>query len=149
MKYGNIIYQRKFSHPFIETDAPAQTETSETMEAFSNQASSDRYQKILKEKVNVLMPERVQEQGFFIDAARCIAEYYEIDTVITEYENRLAASFRVESGSVYSGMKNLIRMADDIGFQLDDEGIAFNVIYYTHATYLSGRKISPMEDFIF
>ena len=43
--------------------------------------------------MNVLMPERVKDQGFFIDAARCIAELYEIDTVVTEYENRLAESF--------------------------------------------------------
>ena len=58
--------------------------------------------------MNVMMPERVQDQGFFIDAARCIAELYEIDTVVTEYENRLAASFRIDSDGVYSGMNRFV-----------------------------------------
>lgn len=149
MAHRNVIYEKKFPRPTIEEDEPIHEESNEIATAFPEQDSSERYKRTLEGKVNVLMPERVQDQGFFIDAARCIAELYEIDTVVTEYENRLAASFRIDSDGEYSGMKNIIRLADDIGFQLDDDGIVFNVIYYTHATYLSGRRISPTQGPIF
>lgn len=149
MANSNVIYEKKFPRPTIEKDKPTYEESNEIATAFPEQDSSERYKRTLEGKVNVLMPERVQDQGFFIDAARCIAELYEIDTVVTEYENRLAASFRIDSDGEYSGMKNIIRLADDIGFQFDDDGIVFNAIYYTHATYLSGRRISPTQGPIF
>lgn len=95
--------------------------------------------------MNVLMPERVKNQGFFIDAVRCIAELYEIDTVVTEYENRLAASFRIDSDGIYSGMKNIIRLADDIVFQFDAERIVFNPCDLLYSCNLSGRRISPTQ----
>lgn len=149
MAHSNVIYEKRFPHPTIEEDEPIHEVSNEIASASPEQDSSELYKRTLEGKVNVLMPERVQEQGFFVDAARCIAELYEIDTVVTEYENRLAASFRIEFDGMYSGMKNIIRLADDIGFQFDDEGIVFNAIYYTHATYLSGRRISPAQGPVF
>lgn len=149
MEHNNILFEKKFPRPTMETEDLTCEESNEVTAAPSEQGLSDRYKRTLEGKVNVLMPERVQEQGFFIDEARCIAELYEVDTVVTEYENRLAASFRIDFEGMYSGMKNIIRLADDIGFQFDDEGIVFNAIYYTHATYLSGRRISPAQGPVF
>lgn len=149
MAHSNVIYEKRFPRPTIEEDEPIHEESNEIATAFSEQDSSERNKRILEGKVNVLMPERVQDQGFFIDAARYIAELYEIDTIVTEYENRLAASFRIDSDGIYSGMKNIIRLADDIVFQFDADSIVFNVIYYTHATYISGKRISPTQGPIF
>lgn len=156
MEHRNIIYEKRFSHPTIADeglfDANLNESTVDPIEQDlpnGQQNSPDRCQKLLEEKVNILIPDRVMWRESFVEAAKNVAESYEVDTSVVEYENRLVASFRVDCDIMYSGLKFIILLADDIGFQFDNEGIVFDIIYYTHATYVSGRKISPNCDTFF
>lgn len=96
--------------------------------------------------VQILMPERVQNCDFFISIAKRIAEFYEIDTIVTEHDDHLSAEFRIDCDNTYSGLKKIIELADDICFQVENNNIVLHTTYYTHATYRSGRRIIPEDD---
>lgn len=149
MACGNVIYEKKFPHLSVDEGDHIYVESKETTSASIKQDTTNQTRKLFEKTVKILMPERLKGRDFFIDAAKCIAEFYEIDTAVIEYEDRLAASFRVDCNGLYSGIKGIIQLADDIGFRSDDGGVVLNVIYYTHATYLSGRKIAPTQEPIF
>lgn len=58
------------------------------------------------------------------------------------------AEFRVDNDSTSFGLKDLIGYADHVSFGCEEGNAIVGVIYYTHATYRSGRQITPEEEFI-
>ena len=104
---------------------------------------------LLGSTVRVIMPDRVENSGFFIAMAKEIAEYYKMDTVITEHEDRLSAEFCINCDDTYAGLKQIIEFSDDICFRCDNGDVILSIIYYTYATYRSGKKIKPENDLEF
>ena len=113
MENPHIIYEKKFPH------------------------SKDEYEAIFAEKnpeTGDEIPDRIENQGFFIAQAKEITEQNEIDTTITEYEDKLIAEFRIGDDSPNFGIKGIIGYADDVCFGCVEGEVVLSVIYYTHAT---------------
>lgn len=142
----NILYEKKCPHLKAEDyDHIYEEAINHTLEDVKRDSAA-MCKRVFESTVRVMMPERVENIGHFVDMAKELAEFYEIDTTVTEYEDRIVASFGVNSYCTFSGLKKIILFSDDIGFQYDGEGIILSIIYYTHATYRSGRKITPVND---
>ncbi len=140
MDNNNIVYEKKFTHIPEPTD-------DEIANAFNPNVDLSSFSKqLLESAVRVIMPERIEKCDFFITTAAKIAEYYQIDTIVREYENHLSAEFRVDFNNTYSGLKVIFDFADDICFQYEDGAVILCVSYYTHATYRSGERILPEND---
>lgn len=149
MDNSKVIYEKKF-HQLSDEDC----------ERFYNEVNTDFMaaakkdpalfcKQLLESTIRVIMPDRVENSGFFIAMAKEIAEYYEMDTVVTEYEDRLSAEFRINCDDTYSGLKQIIKLSDDICFRCDNGDVILGTIYYTHATYRSGKRIKPENDLDF
>ena len=142
----NILYEKKCPHLKAEDyDHIYEEAINHTLEDVKRDSAA-MCKRVFESTVRVMMPERVENIGHFVDMAKELAEFYEIDTTVTEYEDRIVASFDVNSYCTFSGLKKIILFSDDIGFQYDGERIILSIIYYTYATYRSGRKITPVND---
>ena len=108
---------------------------------------------LVKNRTSVPNEERIKEKVIFIKAAVDLAETYEIDMDIVEYDTRVVANIFLQS-SLYTGtikklISALIVMADefDIFPPKDKENYTVNLLltYHTHDIYLNGRKITDFN----
>ena len=144
-----VIYEKKFHHLSEEDCERLYTEVNTDFMAAAKKDPALFCKQLLESTVQVIMPDRVENSGFFIAMAKEIAEYYEMDTVVTEYEDRLSAEFRINCDDTYSGLKQIIELSDDICFRCDNGDVILGTIYYTHATYRSGKQVTPEKRFEF
>ena len=144
-----VIYEKKFHHLSEEDCERLYTEVNTDFMAAAKKDPALFCKQLLESTVQVIMPDRVENSGFFIAMAKEIAEYYEMDTVVTEYEDRLSAEFRINCNDTYSGLKQIIELSDDICFRCDNGDVILGTIYYTHATYRSGKQVTPEKRFEF
>lgn len=144
MEPSKIIYEKKFPHATDKYEAVYAEEDIETNTPVQHE-SAVFYKRLIENTVRIVIPERAENQGFFIAQAKKIAERNEIDTSVMEYEDRLVAEFRIGDDSPNFGIKGIIEYADDVCFGCDEGEVVLSVIYYTHATYRSGKKVTPED----
>lgn len=149
MDNSNVIYEKKFTHLSAADCERLYAEVNTDFMAVAKKDPALFCKQLLESTVRVIMPDRVENSGFFIAMAKEIAEYYEIDTVVTEHEDRLSAEFRINCDDTYSGLKQIIEFSDDICFRYDNGDLILCIIYYTHATYRSGKQVTPEKRFEF
>ena len=149
MDNGKVVYEKKFPHLSAEDCEQLYTEAKTDYMAAAKKDLAMFCKRLLESTIRVIMPERVENCGFFIAMAKEIAEYYEIGTVVTEHDDRLSVEFRINCDDTYSGLKKIIEFSDDICFRCDNGDVILSIIYYTHATYRSGKKIKPENDLEF
>lgn len=101
------------------------------------------YKKLIENMVRIAIPSRMESSAIFTAMAKEIALGNEIDTVITEYDDRIVASLQIDTASSTIGLKRLIDYADDVSFGCDGDYAVVGLIYYTHATFRSGKQITP------
>ena len=108
---------------------------------------------LVKNRTSVTNEERIKEKVIFIKAAVDLAETYEIDMDIVEYDTRVVANMFLQS-SLYTGtIKKLISalmvMADEFDIFPPKEGEDYTVnlllTYHTHDIFLNGRKITDLD----
>ena len=106
-----------------------------------------------RNRTSVPNEERIKEKVIFIKAAVDLAETYEIDMDIVEYDTRVVANMYLQS-SLYTGtIKKLISalmvMADEFDIFPPKEGEDYTVnlllTYHTHDIFLNGRKITDLD----
>ena len=148
MYSSKIIYEKKFPKITREEYDQRIEDTYSELPPFRHQDSQTFVKNLLESVVRIIIPDRMENSGFFISMAKQVAEHNEIDTVITEYEDRYVAEFHVDNDSTSFGLKDLIGYADHVSFGCEEGNAIVGVIYYTHATYRSGRQITPDEEFI-
>lgn len=141
-----IIYEKKYPHMNLDDYDQIHDEATKSAVEEIKWDSKEICKRVFERTVRVMMPERVEGVRHFVDMAKELAEFYEIDTTVTEYEDRIVATFIVDTCYTFSGVKKIILFSDDICFQQKEENIMLSVIFYTHATYSSGRKITPVND---
>lgn len=149
MDSGKIIYEKQFPK-LTMSDYNAMLEESEReLPIFKRQDADTFFQNLLKDVVRIVIPERIENCAFFISMAKQVAEHNKIDIVITEYEDRYVAEFHIDNDSTSFGLKDLIEYADHVSFGCEDGNAVVGVIYYTHATYQSGKQVTPEKRFEF
>lgn len=106
-----------------------------------------------RNRTTVPNEERIKEKVIFIKAAVDLAETYEIDMDIVEYDTRVVANMFLQS-SLYTGtikklISALIVMADEFDIFPPKEGEDYTVnlllTYHTHDIFLNGRKITDLD----
>lgn len=146
MPTPNVVFEKKSPHLKMEDYDRIYDEEIKKTNGDTKRDSATMCKHLFENTVRVMMPERVENAEHFVDMAKELAEFYEIDTVVTEYEDRIVATFVVDVYNTFSGVKKIILFSDDISFQYKDGNIMLSVVYYTHAAYKSGRKIMPVND---
>ena len=146
MENPHIIYEKKFPHNMDEYDAIFAEEDAGTGDEVPvRHDPAVFYKRLVENTVRIVIPDRVENKCFFISQAKKVAERNEIDTTITEYEDRLVAEFHIGDDSPNFGIKGIIEYADDVCFGCAEGEVVLSVIYYTHATYRSGKKVTPED----
>ena len=106
-----------------------------------------------KNQTTVPNEERIKEKVIFVKAAVDLAETYQIDMDIVEYDTRVVANMFLQS-SLYTGtikklISALIVMADEFDIFPPKEGENYTVnlllTYHTHDIFLNGRKITDLD----
>ena len=106
-----------------------------------------------RNRTSVSNEEKIKKKVIFIKAAVDLAETYEIDMDIVEYDTRVVANMFLQS-SLYTGtikklISALIVMADEFDIFPPKEGEDYTVnlllTYHTHDIFLNGRKITDLD----
>lgn len=134
VKYPNTDWSEELAEE-LPAERPSRTEAMEFLD------------KIFSERTLVLMPNRVIESKRFVALAKRIAETYHVDTKITEHDSHISVTYSFHSNSGMVGLLNVMEMADDISFfyNVDDKPITLVLDYFTHAEYMRGRHVAPLN----
>jgi len=103
-------------------------------------------EKIYKDVVYVLMPERREEAKVFIRKAISVSELYEMDIKIEHHFSHISATYYFDYSGGMKYLTDVIGMADDIAFfgRKDHKyDIVMSLDFYTHAEYRRGRRVQP------
>lgn len=141
---AHIVYEGKYPQITDENcDQLCSLTSQHEMLCSTSISSEERCRKLFESTVQVLMPERLEMKICFVQLAKHISETYELNTVVTEYGDRIIARFEVDCYNQYAIFKKIILLSDEIGFDIKNDEVILSVSYYTHATYRSGRRITP------
>lgn len=143
MENNNIIYEKRYPKLTPEDYDRMLEETESELSSYKRLDSATFFKNLMENTVRIVIPERMENRGFFIAMAKEVAENNRIDLIITEYEDRYIAEFYIGCDSTNFGLKELISYADDIRVGCDKENAVVSIIYYTHATYRSGKRVTP------
>ena len=140
----NIIYEKQFSRLTQEDYDQIVKEIRVTPNAYNQRNSEAVVKNLFEGLVYIVIPERMEKLGFFVAMAKEVAEQNEVDTVITECEDRYIATFYFDCSSTSFGLKELIEFGDDISIGSENGYAVVSIIYLTHNTYRS-TKLSRLE----
>lgn len=143
MEKGKIIFEKRFPKLTLNDYEKHCENLSEESATTEWDEPGAFYKKLIENMVRITLPNRMESSAIFTAMAKEIALGNEIDTVITEYDDRIVASMQVDTTSSTSGLKKLIDYADDVCFGCDGDYAVVGVIYYTHATFRFGKQITP------
>lgn len=142
----DIIYERKYGD-ILRKLSEQGIGDKDTLSPVVNRDTAGEYARaLLSNTVRVIMPERLEGKVKFIETAKEIEAEYLIDLTISAFDNYITATYSLECNADFHCLKKIISQADEISFQSDGDKVLLSLNYYTHATYLSGRKVSPLDD---
>ena len=145
---SETIYERKYPHKTLEE---IERETEEWVKEHPKAAReeslssfSEVYERIVKRRTLVPLPERIQRAEGFIRLAVKVGETYEINTKVEKTDSHISVEYSFDCG----GMDYLIpvfRQADTVAFftETGEFDITLVLDYYTHAVYQGKRLIQP------
>ena len=142
---SKIIYEKKYPPleiPPLEEIKEQNTTADEKTERLTFEQIME---KIYKDMVYVLIPEREAKAKAFIRQAIAVSELYEMDVKIEQHFSHISATYYFDYGC---GMKHLLdvaKMADDLAFFKPKEGhdIVMSLDFFTHLEYRNGRQVRP------
>ncbi len=141
-----VIYERKFGDIIRKLCEQAENNTHDFPFVAITGDSKENAKTLLSNTVSVFMPDRIERKAQFFRTAKEIGEEYLIDLIISEHDNYITAKYSLECDSDFHCLKKIISQADELTFSVDGDKVLLSLIFFTHATYSSGRKISPLDD---
>lgn len=146
MMRNDVIYEKRF--PKLEH--PSSDEIEEIAASSNDETEHLTFEEIMeriyKDVVYILMPERVAKADEFVRKAVEISNLYEMDIKIEKRTSHISATYYFDFGGGMKHLTDIIGMADDIAFfgRKDKEyDIVMSLDFYTHAVYRNGRKVNP------
>lgn len=147
MEEGKVIFEKKYPKlDWAELEAEMEKER-KFCSGDQNLTADEIVDRMSKDIKTVEMPERRKTVIAFIQNVTQIAETYEVDVRITQYETHVTADFFFDGGGRMGFLKEAIAYADDISIFQDKDGADFklSIDHYTHAVYRKGRKVLPLD----
>ena len=141
-----MVYEKKYTQLLDDIDDAIFENTCDSHLNTVNTDNKNPLQRILGNIVFVLMKERIEASVFFIETAKEMGDYYQIDTLIKKHNDRISVTYSLESGVNFPKMKKMIAIADDISFCNDGRFVLLTLLFYTHASYRFGKRINPSYD---
>lgn len=142
---GKVIYQKEYPRLSYEEWDRLGDDVGQPKEYRYPGGSSALCKKIIENSVRVLMPERLENLDYFISVTKEIADLYEMDVLITEYDEKITVRLKLDIDGSFPALKRLILLTDDISFDCGEKErqIIILLTYYTHAIYRSGKQVFP------
>ena len=138
----SVIYEKRFPKLIDEFDTPK--DGGKGLPKAPSYANPMAYvNDLIGKSVSIVMPERIGKTELFIQMAKEIGHSYYMDTVIQKEFNQIVVTYTLIDGGDFSCLKELIDMSDEIYCTISNSLIQLHIIFYTHSTYLNGRKIFP------
>lgn len=141
-----VIYEGKFGDIIRKLCEQAENNTNDRPSAAITGDSKENAKTLLSNTVSVFMPDRIERKINFLRTAKEIGEEYLIDLIISEHDTYITATYSLECDAGFHCLREVISQADELTFGVDGDKVLLSLIFYTHATYSSGRKISPLDD---
>lgn len=135
-KYADMI--RKLGEQEDAEDHPSYALTAGDSKAYIRD--------LLSNTVSVFMPDRVEKAVNFVKTANEVAEENMIDITFSVNDTYVTAAYSLECDTDFHCLKPAISQADEIIFKNNGDKIVLSLSYYIHATYLSGKKISTLDE---
>ena len=139
-----VIYEKKFPKWEMPTDEELdEIKTNEEVEHLIHEQIIDR---IYKDVVYVLMPERTEKAKAFVRKAIEVSNLYEMDIKIEKRTSHISATYYFDFGGGMKYFTAIIGLADDIaccGRKDKAYDVVMSLDFYTHAVCRNGRQVSP------
>lgn len=105
------------------------------------------YKDIVENRTLIIMPERIKQAEDFIRLAIITSEEYELDTIIRKNDSHISVDYSFDSAGEMMFLLPILREADNISFFTGIRGyeITMSIDFYTHAEYLHGRLLHPID----
>lgn len=142
---GKVIYQKEYPHLSYEEWDHLGDDVGQPKEYRYPGGSSALCKQIIENSVRVLMPERLENLDYFISVTKEIADLYEMDVLITEYDEKITVRLKLDIDGSFPALKRLILLTDDISFDCGEKERQISILltYYTHAIYRAGKQVFP------
>lgn len=145
MMRNDVIYEKRF--PKLEQPSLDEMEeiTASSNDEKEHLTFEEIMERIYKDVVYILMPERVAKAKSFIRKAIAVSELYEMDIKIEHHLSYISVNYYFDCGGCMKHLIEIISEADEIAFFRPKEGydIIMSLDFYTHAVYRKGRRIEP------
>lgn len=146
MTREKVIYEKKFPKSEMPSDEELAAIELEKDEKTEHLTFEQIMEKIYKDVIYVLMPERAEKAKEFVCKAIEVSELYEMDIKIEYHLSHISATYYFNYGGGMKHLTDVIGMADDLAFfgRKDKEyDIVMSLDFYTHAEYRRGRQMNP------
>lgn len=142
---SKVIYEKKFPKMEIPTLEQIEEQNAIENEEKERLTFEEIMQKIYKDMVYVLIPERAVKAEAFIRKAIAVSELYEMDIKIERHFSHVSVNYYFDCGGAMKYLIDIIKEADEIAFFRPKEGcdIIMSLDFYTHAEYRNGRRVEP------
>ncbi len=141
-----VVYEKRYPIHYPSDGDPDYEEAKRVYKNTTFLDGESFLKRLYAQTVRVLIPGRAESLDTFLHVAKRTADHYEMDIVIMSHDDHYSVSLNTKTDFPMSGLKTIMQMADDIMFTNEEEKMVITFSFYTHTTYLSGRKISPTTD---
>ena len=145
MTSEKIIYAKQFPKWEMPNEEELKTIESPANQETEHLTFEQIIEKIYKDVVYVLMPERAEKANFFIRKAIAVSELYELNIKIEQHFSHITVSYYFDCGGAMKYLIDIIKEADEIAFFRPKDGcdLIMSLDFYTHAEYRNGRQVEP------
>jgi len=142
-----IIYEKHY--PKLEFAMMESADDSQNEISLENKPENLSFEQILekiyKDVVYILLPERQLMAKEFLRKAINISNIYELDVKIRQHFDHITVNYYFNCAGCMGFLKEIIAYSDDIAFfnNIDGFEIVLSLDFYTHAVYRKDRRIKP------
>ena len=142
---SKIIYEKKYPPLEIPPIEEIKEQNASADEKTERLTFEEIIEKVYKDMVYVLIPERAAKAKAFISQAIAVSELYEMDVKIEQHLSHISANYYFDCGCGLKHLLDIAKMADDVSFFTNIRGhdIAISLDFFTHLEYRNGRQVRP------
>lgn len=142
---SKIIYEKKYPPLEIPSLEEIKEQNATADEKTERLTFEQIMEKIYKDMVYVLIPEREAKAKAFIRQAIAVSELYEMDVKIEQHLSHISATFYFDCGMGMKHLLDIAKIADDVSFftKIRGHDIAMSLDFFTHLEYRNGRQVRP------
>lgn len=142
---AKVIYEKRFPKKDVDELFESLEASAELQDELMPPSFQDMMNKLNRNTVYVLMPEREASAQQFLRTAIDVSSTYQLDIKVEEHRSHITVYYYFNSSGCMGFLRRVLEYADDLAFFTNIKGydIVMAIDYYTHAVYRRGRKVNP------